>query len=151
MNEDEEEDRPKKTKEKMPKNLSFVKGFMDSDDLLPLNVNRETLQKSKIIKVISKKLVRKAVEMLRKLSEKDESKMEKDNNIDDNTKEVVINENGEVAETDNDELVVDAANDTPPPQDAMNTTTAAAAKEGEDDDNVVAEDGNSNDESDNTN
>ena len=47
---------------------------MDSDNLLPLNVNRDTLQESKIIKVISKKLVRKAVEMLRKLSEKDESR-----------------------------------------------------------------------------
>ena len=44
---------------------------MDSDDLLPLNVNRETLQESKIIKVIPKKLVRKAIEMLRKLAEKD--------------------------------------------------------------------------------
>ena len=43
----------------MPKNLSFVKGVMDSDKLLPLNINRETLQESRIIKVIPKKLVRK--------------------------------------------------------------------------------------------
>ena len=48
----------------MPKNLSFIKGVVDSDDLLPLNVNKETLQESNIIKVISKKLVRKAIEML---------------------------------------------------------------------------------------
>ena len=127
MNNDEEEDRPKKTKEEMPKNLSFVKGVVNSDDLFPLNVNRETLQESNIIKVISKNLVRKAIEMLRKLAEKDESKKEKDDDIDDKTKEVEISENGEVVETDNDKLVVDAANDSPPPQEAMNNTTAAAA------------------------
>ena len=71
LNEDEEEGRTKKTKEEMPKNLSFVKGVVDSDDLLLLNINRETLQESKIIKVISKKLVRKAIYMLRELAEKE--------------------------------------------------------------------------------
>ena len=109
-NEYEEEDSTKKTKEKMPKNISFVKGVLDSDNLLPLKVNRETLQESKIIKVISKKLVRKAIEMLQKLAEKDEYKKEKDDDIDDETKEVEINK---VAETDNDELVADAANNPP--------------------------------------
>ena len=53
-NDDEEEDRPKKTKEEIPKNLSIVKGVMDSNDLLPLKVNRETLQEYNIIKVVSK-------------------------------------------------------------------------------------------------
>ena len=47
---------------------------MDIDKLLPLNVNRETMQESNIIKVISNKLSRKAIEMLRKLAENDESK-----------------------------------------------------------------------------
>ena len=59
-NYDEEEERTKKTKEEIPKNLSFAKGVVDSDKLLPLNVKMETLQESKIIKVISKKLLRKA-------------------------------------------------------------------------------------------
>ena len=68
MNEDEEEDRHKKTKEEMPKNLSFIKGVVYSNDLLPLKVNRETLQESKIIKVISKRLVSKATDMMRKLA-----------------------------------------------------------------------------------
>ena len=70
-NDNEEEGMSNKTKEVMPKYLSFVKGVVDSDDLLPLlplNVNRETLQESKIIKVIYKKLARKAIDMLRKLA-----------------------------------------------------------------------------------
>ena len=62
----------------MPKYFSFFRGVVDSDDLIPLNVNRNTLQESKIIKVVSKKLVSKAIEILRKLVEKDESKEEKD-------------------------------------------------------------------------
>ena len=85
--------------------------------------------------------------MLRKLVEKDKSKKEKYDNIDDETKEVGINE---VAETDNDELVVDSVNDARPPQDAMTTTTAAAAGEGGDDADVVAEDGTDGDEADDT-
>ena len=95
---------------------------MDSDDLLPLNVTRETLQESNIINGISKKIVSKAIEIMRKLVEKDEFKKEEDNTIYDETKEVNINE---VAETDNDELFVNAANDATPPQDAMTSTTAA--------------------------
>ena len=54
----------------IPKYLSFVKGLVDSDDL-PVNVNRETLQQSRVLKVIGKKLVRKVLEMLRKLSKED--------------------------------------------------------------------------------
>ena len=145
-NDNEEEDRPKNTKEEMPKKLIFVKGFVDSDNLLPLNVNRETLQESKITKVIPKKLVRKATEILRNLAEKDESKKDKDNDIEDKTKEADIKNNGDFIETDNDELVVDAANNAPPPQDAPNTTTTTAAATEEGGDNVGAKDGDDNDD-----
>jgi heat shock protein beta len=55
----------------MPRYLSFIKGVVDSDDL-PLNVSRETLQQHKILRVMGKKLVRKALEMLRKLAKDEE-------------------------------------------------------------------------------
>ncbi|CAF4846680.1 unnamed protein product, partial [Rotaria socialis] len=56
--------------EMMPKYLSFIRGVVDSDDL-PLNVSRENLQQSKLLKVIKKKLVRKALDMLKKISAAD--------------------------------------------------------------------------------
>ncbi|CAN0209058.1 unnamed protein product, partial [Laminaria digitata] len=51
----------------LPRYLSFMRGVVDSDDL-PLNVSRETLQEHKVLKVMAKKLVRKCLEMLRKLA-----------------------------------------------------------------------------------
>merc|ERR1719218_539042 len=53
----------------VPRYLNFLRGVVDSDDL-PLNVSRETLQQHKVLKVMGKKLVRKALEMLRKLAQK---------------------------------------------------------------------------------
>eukprot|EP00586_Coscinodiscus_wailesii_P022697 CAMPEP_0172493550 /NCGR_PEP_ID=MMETSP1066-20121228/24987_1 /TAXON_ID=671091 /ORGANISM="Coscinodiscus wailesii, Strain CCMP2513" /LENGTH=819 /DNA_ID=CAMNT_0013263761 /DNA_START=236 /DNA_END=2695 /DNA_ORIENTATION=- len=54
--------------ELLPKYLDrFIKGVVDSEDL-PLNVNREALQESKIISVIKKKLVRKVLDMISKFS-----------------------------------------------------------------------------------
>merc|ERR1712050_243430 len=45
---------------------------MGSDDL-PLNVSREQLQQNKIMKVISKKLVRKVLELMKKLAKEEDS------------------------------------------------------------------------------
>merc|ERR1712141_209568 len=53
----------------MPKYLSFIRGIVDSDDL-PLNVSREQLQQHKLLKVIKKKLVRKTLDMIKKIDEK---------------------------------------------------------------------------------
>merc|ERR1711963_391371 len=56
-------------KDMMPSYLAFVRGVVDSDDL-PLNVSRETLQQHKLLKVIKKKLVRKTLDMIKKIDEK---------------------------------------------------------------------------------
>ena len=50
----------------VPRYFNFLKGMVDSNDL-PLNVNREQLQKNKVMKVISKKLTRKGLDLLRKM------------------------------------------------------------------------------------
>ncbi|PIA30896.1 hypothetical protein AQUCO_05300021v1 [Aquilegia coerulea] len=49
--------------ELFPRYLSFVKGVVDSNDL-PLNVSREILQESRIVRIMKKRLVRKAFDMI---------------------------------------------------------------------------------------
>merc|ERR1711907_845255 len=67
--------------ELLPRYLGFVRGVVDSDDL-PLNVSREQLQQNKIMKVISKKLVRKGLELMKKLAKEDESGEDEDEDED---------------------------------------------------------------------
>lgn len=59
-----------KINDMMPNYLSFIRGIVDSDDL-PLNVSRENLQQHKLIKVIKKKLVRKVLDMIKKISKEE--------------------------------------------------------------------------------
>ena len=58
----------------VPRWLKFVRGVVDSQDL-PLNVSREILQKSKVLSIINKRLVRKSLDMIREIeSDEDASK-----------------------------------------------------------------------------
>ncbi|XP_042214223.1 endoplasmin-like isoform X1 [Homarus americanus] len=61
----------------MPNYLSFIRGVVDSDDL-PLNVSRENLQQHKLLKVIKKKLVRKTLDMIKKMEPEDYEKFWKE-------------------------------------------------------------------------
>lgn len=95
----------------MPRYLNFIKGILDSDDL-PLNVNREQLQQQKVMKVITKKLIRNALKMIEELAnaekeyemedeaEKDENKTAEANK----TEETKLDETEDKNATDNETL-----------------------------------------------
>jgi molecular chaperone HtpG len=56
-------------KELLPRWLRFVRGVVDSEDL-PLNVSRELLQDSKVVRVIRKQVVKQALDLLDEIADK---------------------------------------------------------------------------------
>lgn len=56
--------------ELFPRYLSFMKGVVDSDDL-PLNVSRELLQESRIVRLMRKRLVKKSFDLFESLARSD--------------------------------------------------------------------------------
>lgn len=56
-----------KFQELMPRWLTFVRGVIDSEDL-PLNVSREILQQSRVLRIISKRLIRKSIDMFKDIA-----------------------------------------------------------------------------------
>ena len=58
-------------KDLLPKYLGFLAGVVDSDSL-PLSVSRETLQAAPALRTIKKKVVRKALDALKKLADAEE-------------------------------------------------------------------------------
>lgn len=73
----------------LPKYLNFIRGVIDSDDL-PINVSRESLQQVKMLKVMGRRLVKKALEMIEKLGkaqiEEDSDEEDEDTDSSDNEK-----------------------------------------------------------------
>jgi len=59
----------------VPRWLTFVRGVVDSEDL-PLNVGREILQKSRTLKIIRKRMVRKVLDTLEQLAQDQPAKFD---------------------------------------------------------------------------
>merc|ERR1711968_423511 len=81
--------------ELLPRYLGFIKGVVDSDSL-PLNVSREMLQQNKVLKVIGKKMTRKALAMIKAMADA-EKKVDDDDDA----------ETSDSAETESDKKIDD--------------------------------------------
>ncbi len=70
--------------ELLPAYLGFVKGVVDSNDL-PLNVNRDQLQHNKVLRVITKKLVKKVLDLIRDMAKESDALRKGEQNTEEET------------------------------------------------------------------
>jgi len=77
--------------ELLPRYLGFIKGVVDSDSL-PLNVSREMLQQNKVLKVIGKKMTRKALAMIKAMADADKKDDDDDDDEEDKEKDGEVDE-----------------------------------------------------------
>eukprot|EP00186_Timspurckia_oligopyrenoides_P004143 CAMPEP_0182444964 /NCGR_PEP_ID=MMETSP1172-20130603/3249_1 /TAXON_ID=708627 /ORGANISM="Timspurckia oligopyrenoides, Strain CCMP3278" /LENGTH=767 /DNA_ID=CAMNT_0024640643 /DNA_START=28 /DNA_END=2331 /DNA_ORIENTATION=+ len=59
-----------KFEEFVPRWLCFLRGVIDSEDL-PLNVSREILQQSRVLRIITKRIIRKAIDMFKEIANRE--------------------------------------------------------------------------------
>merc|ERR1719247_217936 len=85
--------------ELLPRYLGFIKGVVDSDSL-PLNVSRELLQQNKVLKVIGKKMTRKALAMIKALADADKKDDDDEDEEEEEDKEKAEEEEEEKKEDD---------------------------------------------------
>lgn len=57
----------------MPRYLTFVKGIVDSSDL-PLNVSREILQESRVVRAMRKQLVKRSIDLISEIASREDKK-----------------------------------------------------------------------------
>ena len=58
----------------MPRYLAFIKGVVDSSDL-PLNVSREILQESRVVRTIRRQLVKRSLDMIKDIAQRGPDKV----------------------------------------------------------------------------
>jgi len=80
--------------ELLPRYLGFIKGVVDSDSL-PLNVSREMLQQNKVLKVIGKKMTRKALAMIKAMADADKKDGDEDEESEDEEEKKEVEEKEE--------------------------------------------------------
>ncbi|KAG0583708.1 hypothetical protein KC19_3G156800 [Ceratodon purpureus] len=83
----------------LPKYLAFLKGIVDSDTL-PLNVSREMLQQHNSLKTIKKKLIRKALDMIKRIMDDDPDEIisEDEDGLEEEVEEQTSEKKGKYAE-----------------------------------------------------
>ncbi|XP_024383099.1 endoplasmin homolog isoform X4 [Physcomitrium patens] len=84
--------------ELLPKYLAFLKGIVDSDTL-PINVSREMLQQLSSLKTLKKKVVRKALDMIKRIMDDDPDEIisEDEDGLEDNEEEQTNEKKGKYA------------------------------------------------------